>query len=114
MTEPTIRITKNFDDRLPGKTVERAGYGGQYLWMLFTDGTYVFLDASGYAMRHDSAIHGPGRVEIGLNSAEELRIEKEEQERRYNKYRESEDRKTLADLLEKYPDAVPATVAVVG
>jgi hypothetical protein len=103
--KPTRRLVGCFEE-LAGKTVARVGYGGQFFWVVFTDGTYVFLDAHSYSMHYERNIDDVWQAEIGLISKVEYRQKREAHERQCAAHREKREREHLASLLLKYPDAV--------
>lgn len=60
------RITKDLPEHLTGKTIRHVCGGGQFLALVFTDDTYVFLDGCQWAMRYDGVIDDSWKVDIGL------------------------------------------------
>lgn len=98
---PKVRITDDFE-QLIGKTISRIGYGGQFMWIVFDDGTWVYLDGCQWAMRYDTTPHGRWRVDIGLMTQEAFDAEERKAEQRSKAYTEAEDRKELARLLKLY------------
>ena len=96
------RITSKFDKRLAGKTIERVDFGGQFFWIVFTDGTFVFLDAHSYAMNYESEISDHWKVDIGLMSQDEYREIEESRKRRSAEFQERQEREALAALKKKY------------
>lgn len=93
---------KNLSSDLSGKIIASAGGGGEVLWMVFTDGTYLFLGGSTFGMRYTDEPFGSWRVEMGLMTQEEYDAERKQQDENAVKYREAGDRKHLAILIEKY------------
>lgn len=100
------RIVSKFDEKLPGKTIDRCGHGGQFFWIVFTDGTWLHLDSHSYAMHYDATVADYWKAEIGLMPMEEFQRQEAETRRRIQEHRETRERAALAELLQKYPDAV--------
>lgn len=72
------------------------------MWIVFTDGTYVFLDASDFSMEYDSDIGDKWQVDIGLMSQEEKNEKDKAAAERSRARKESFERKELERLKAKY------------
>lgn len=108
MANELKRICHGFE-RLKGKSVLDVGYGGQFLWMIFADGTFIFLDAHSYSMSYDSEIEDYWKVQIGLLSQENWDRQEAARKKRIADLRESEERKVLAELKAKYEQSPQPT-----
>lgn len=66
------RITSAFK-KLVGKTVARVEFGGQFFGVVFTDETYIFLDAHSFSMSYDSEIADAWKADLGLIDRDEYK-----------------------------------------
>ena len=100
------KLSTNQD--LVGQTISHAKNRGEWLVLVFESGDFCFLHSDyrgpsrGSTVSADHTIADSFMVEFGAMTQEEADRNKLEAEKRYQDYREKEDRTQLAALKAKY------------
>ena len=101
------RITAKFDKHLPGKTVVKVCYGGQFMGIVFDDNTFIFLSASSWAMDYGGRIDDAWKVDLGLLSKMEYERKQREQKKQADAFHRARMREKYEELKKVFEEPTP-------